>query len=149
MNKRILIGIVIIAAAIIGIKMFTTTVENVATDTTKDVLNNVVKANLKPVVAAIKNQQLCQSGADTQLQALGHEDQPLARSMAYIALAQESYLQGDNQKALVELQQSLDASGKKISPQQRDQLLKGLAKGAEELAAKRKQNGFNRNCQSL
>ncbi|PSU80413.1 hypothetical protein CTM76_03900 [Photobacterium phosphoreum] len=65
MNKRILIGIVIIAAAIIGIKMFTTTVENVATDTTKDVLNNVVKANLKPVVAAIKNQQLCQSGADT------------------------------------------------------------------------------------
>ncbi|PSU26206.1 hypothetical protein CTM97_01430 [Photobacterium phosphoreum] len=149
MNKRILIGIVIIAAAIIGIKMFTTTVENVATETTKDVLNNVVKANLKPVAAAIKNQQLCQSGADTQLQALGHEGQPLARSMAYIALAQESYLQGDNQKALVELQQSLDASGKKISPQQRDQLLKGLAKGAEELAAKRKQNGFSRNCQPL
>ncbi|PSU71517.1 hypothetical protein C9J22_06945 [Photobacterium phosphoreum] len=149
MNKRILIGIVIIVAAIIGIKMFTTTVENVATDTTKDVLNNVVKANLKQVVAAIKNQQLCQSSADTELQALGHEGQPLARSMAYIALAQESYLQGDNQKALVELQQSLDASGKKISPQQRDQLLKGLAKGAEELAAKRKQNGFSRNCQPL
>ena len=149
MNKRLLIGIVIIAAVIIGIKTCTTSVEKVATDTTKEVLKKVVKADLKPVAEAIKNQQLCHSGAATALQALGHEGQPLARSMAYIALAQESYLQGDQQKAQVELQQSLDASGKKIAPQQRDELLQGLAKGADELAAKRKQNGFNIDCQPL
>ncbi|SMY16873.1 hypothetical protein [Photobacterium aquimaris] len=149
MNKRLLIGIVIIAAVIAGIKMFTTTVENVATDTTKEVLNKVVKADLKPVAEAIKNQQLCKPGATTELQALGHEGQPLARSMAYIALAQESYLQEDKQKAAIELQQSLDASGKKVSSQQRDELLNALGKGAAELAAKRKQNGFNIDCTPL
>ena len=149
MNKCLLCGIVIIVAVIAGIKMFTTTVENVATDTTKEVLNKVVKADLKPVAEAIKNQQLCKPGAATELQALGHEGQPLARSMAYIALAQESYLQGDKQKAAIELQQSLDASGKKVSPQQRDELLNALGKGAAELAAKRKQNGFNIDCTPL
>lgn len=149
MNKRLLIGIVIIVVAILGIKMCTKGVEKVATDTTKEVLNKVVKADLKPVAEAIKNQQQCKPGAATALQALGHEGQPLARSMAYIALAQESYLQDDKQKAQIELQQSLDASGKKMSPQQRDELLQGLAKGAAELAAKRKQNGFNIDCQPL
>lgn len=155
MKKRLLIGIVIIIAAIIGIKTYTTSVEKTAPVTTKEIatpketVKKVVKANLKPVAEAIKNQQLCQSGAATELQALGHEGQPLARSMAYIALAQDSYLQGDQQKAEVELQQSLDVSGKKMSPQQREKLFDTLDKGAVELAAKRKLNGFTKDCQPL
>lgn len=149
MKKRLLIGIVIIIAAIIGIKTYTTSVEKTAPVTTKETVKKVVKANLKPVAEAIKNQQLCQSGAATELQALGYEGQPLARSMAYIALAQDSYLQGDKQKAEVELQQSLDAGGKKMSPQQREKLFDTLDKGAAELAAKRQQNGFTKDCQPL
>ncbi|GAA04639.1 hypothetical protein [Photobacterium leiognathi] len=149
MNKIVAIVLVVLLAAGIGVFSVSKFTEKAANETTKKVLKEVVSADLAPVSKAIGKLEACESGATAELEALGHTATPLGRSLAYIALAQNSYLMGDQDAARVQLQQAIDASTDKPSAEERNEMFDKLAEGAKQMAEKRKAYGFKVNCEPL
>ncbi|EAR56308.1 hypothetical protein SKA34_20397 [Photobacterium sp. SKA34] len=149
MNKVVLIAVVVLVAVGVGIFSVGKFTEKAANETTKKVLKEVVSADLAPVAKAIGKLEACESGATAELEALGHTATPLGRSLAYIALAQNSYLMDDKDKARVELQQAVDASTDKPSAEERNEMFAKLGEGAKQMAEKRKAYGFKVNCEPL
>ncbi|PSV39904.1 hypothetical protein [Photobacterium sp. GB-210] len=149
MNKVVLIAVVVLVAVGVGIFSVGKLTEKAANETTKKVLKEVVSADLAPVAKAIGKLEACESGATAELEALGHTATPLGRSLAYIALAQNSYLMDDKDKARVELQQAIDASTDKPSAEERNEMFTKLGEGAKQMAEKRKAYGFKVNCEPL